>query len=179
MQVKLFEARYAQKIATLLNNYLPFEEENENTVLQAGGIQYICVDGEEVIGYIAGYLIEDARNELPYFESELTQLRSIITEKTTFYTSHLVVNPDYRGQGIGRALVEAYDNAVKEQADAVISVGWVKSDTNSWDAEKLFANIGLSRFIYIHEYFKPYDVYCPSCDWRCICDADIYYKVYK
>ena len=179
MQVKLFEARYAQKIATLLNNYLPFEEENENTVLQAGGIQYICVDNDEVIGYIAGYLIEDARNEFPYFEQELTQLRLVTTEKATFYTSHLVVNPNYRGQGIGRALVEAYDKAAKEQAEAVISVGWVKSDTNSWDAEKLFATFGLSRFIYIDEYFKPYDVYCPSCDGRCVCDADIYYKVYK
>ena len=178
MQVKLFEPRYAQAVATLLNNFLPFEEENEQTILQAGGIQYIAVDEEEVIGYIAGYFIEDAHNEFPYFEQKLLSLRTISEAKATYYTSHLVVNPSYRGQGIGRTLVEAYNQAVQKQADAMISVGWVKSDTNHWDAEKLFKKIGLSRYIYINEYFKPYNVYCPSCDGVCFCDADIYYKEY-
>ncbi|MCH7321492.1 GNAT family N-acetyltransferase [Solibacillus sp. MA9] len=178
MQVKLFEARYANSVAILLNKYLPFEEENENTVLQAGGIQYICVANEEVVGYIAGHLIEEAHNEFPYFEQELRGLRSLSMDKATFNTSHLVVNPSYRGQGIGRALVEAYNAAVKEQADAMIVVGWVKSDTNRWEAEKLFTKIDLTRFIYLDKYFKPYEVYCPSCAGLCYCDADIYYKAY-
>ena len=176
MQVKQYESQYAERVAKLLNEHLPFQEENTQTVEQAGGVRYIYVDGEEVVGYIAGYEPQNLKEEMPYFEDELHEIHEVARKKTTFYTSHLVVHPDYRGSGIGRALVAAYMEKVAQIADALIAVGWVKSDTGKWDAEKLFAAFGLETFCYIPQYFKPYEVYCPSCQTICYCDAHIYYK---
>ena len=58
-------------------------------------------------------------------------------EGVSFYTSHLVVHPKARGKGVGKQLVASYMNEVEKQADAVVVVGWVKSDTNTWDALSL------------------------------------------
>ena len=175
MQVKPYEAQYAESVAKLLNDHLPFQEENAITVEEAGGVRYVYVDGEEVVGYIAGYELQNSKEEMPYFEDELYELHQVAQKKTTFYTSHLVVHPHYRGAGIGRSLVAAYMEKVEQIADVLIVVGWVKSDTGKWDAEKLFAAFGLESFRYIPQYFKPYEVYCPSCKTLCYCDAHIYW----
>ena len=58
MNIKKLEATYASQVATLLNEHLPFEEENEQTILQAGGIQLIALVDDKVVGYIAGYEIQ-------------------------------------------------------------------------------------------------------------------------
>ena len=175
MQIKQYESQYAERIAKLLNEHLPFQEENAQTVEQAGGVRYVYIDGEEVVGYIAGYELQNSKEEMPYFEDELHEIHQAAEKKTTFYTSHLVVHPDYRGAGIGRSLVAAYMEKVAQIADVLIVVGWVKSDTGKWDAEKLFAAFGLESFRYIQQYFKPYEVYCPSCKTLCYCDAHIYW----
>ena len=175
MQVKLYEAQYAERVAKLLNEHLPFQEENAQTVQEAGGVRYVYIDGEEVVGYIAGYELQNSKEEMPYFEDELHEIHQVAEKKTTFYTSHLVVHPDYRGAGIGRSLVAAYMEKVAQIAEVLIAVGWVKSDTGKWDAEKLFASFGLEPFRYIPQYFKPYEVYCPSCNALCYCDAHIYW----
>ena len=176
MQVKLYESQYAERVATLLNEHLPFQEENAVTVDEAGGVRYVYVDGEEVIGYIAGFKPKNLKEEMPYFEDELYEIHQVAAEKSTFYTSHLVVHPDYRGAGIGRSLVAAYMEKVAQIAEVLITVGWVKSDTGKWDAEKLFAAFGLEPFCYVPQYFKPYEVYCPSCKELCYCDSHIYWK---
>ena len=176
MQVRQYEAQYAERVAKLLNEHLPFQEESAETVEAAGGVRYIYVDGEEVIGYIAGYELKNSKEEMPYFEDELYEIHQAVEKKKTFYTTHLVVHPHDRGAGIGRLLVASYMEKVSQIADALIVVGWVKSDTGKWDAEKLFATFGLESFRYIPQYFKPYEVYCPSCKTLCYCDAHIYYK---
>lgn len=175
MHVKPYESQYAERVATLLNEHLPFQEENTATIEEAGGVRYVYVDGEQVIGYIAGFELQNSKEEMPYFEEELYEIHQVAKKKTTFYTSHLVVHPDYRGAGIGRSLVTAYMEKVAQIADVVIVVGWVKSDTGKWDAEKLFADFGLEPFRYIPQFFKPYEVYCPNCKALCYCDAHIYW----
>ncbi|HWK21985.1 MAG TPA: GNAT family N-acetyltransferase [Ureibacillus sp.] len=176
MQVKLYESQYAERVATLLNEHLPFQEENALTVDEAGGVRYVYVDGEEVIGYIAGFKPQNLKEEMPYFEDELYEIHRVAAQKLTFYTSHLVVHPDYRGAGIGRSLVAAYMEKVSLIAEVLITVGWVKSDTGKWDAEKLFASFGLEPLCYVPQYFKPYEVYCPSCKALCYCDSHIFWK---
>ena len=128
MQVVLYEEKYAARIADLLNDYLPFEPETAETVEQASGIRFICLDGENVIGYVAGYIIEDIHADFPYFEK------------------------------------------------TIIVVGWVQSDTNLWEAERLFTKRGCQQIAYIPRYFEPYNVYCPSCQGTCYCDANILVK---
>ena len=152
------------------------QEENAQTVDEAGGVRYVYVDGEEVIGYIAGFKPQNLKEEMPYFKDELYEIHQVAARKSTFYTSHLVVHPDYRGAGIGRSLVAAYMEKVAQIAEVLITVGWVKSDTGKWDAEKLFAAFGLESFCYVPQYFKPYEVYCPSCKALCYCDSHIYWK---
>ena len=57
-------------------------------------------------------------------------------------------------------------------ADGSSAVG-----TNTWDAEKLFLSHNFTDKLYINRYFEPYNVYCPSCQGTCYCDANIVWKI--
>lgn len=175
MNVIRYEQRFAAAIATLLNEHLPFQPESEQTVDAAGGIRYVAIIDEKVVGYIAGYEIEQFEQEFPYFEAELQPLRDRMTN-TTIYTSHFVVDPAYRKRGIGSALVAAYMEEAEALAELLVVVGWVQSDTNTWAAEKQFVQAGFQSYRYIERYFEPYNVYCPSCEGTCYCDAHIVVK---
>lgn len=175
MILRKFEQRDAIQIAHLLNRYLPFEEENEDTVKAAHGIRFVCESEGELVGYIAGIIMNDSYDEMPYYREELAALHEKAACCRTVYTTHLVVHPHFRGAGIGRKLVDAYMAEVKQQAELLIVVGWVQSDTGLWDAEGLFVRAGLKPFMYINHYFEPYKVYCPNCAAICYCDAHIHY----
>lgn len=173
MQIARYEQQYAAHIAELLNRYMPFQPEDAKTVDEAGGIRYVALIDGEVVGYIAGYVIEQAAEEFPYFDDELTALKQHITQHTTLYASHFVVNPNYRKRGIGSQLVEAFMTEAKSVAETIVVVGWVQSDTNKWAAERQFLAQGFTSYRYIKRYFEPYNVYCPNCDGTCYCDAHI------
>lgn len=175
MFIRKFNAQDAEKIAVLLNEHLPFQEESAQTVLDADGIRYVCEYEDKIIGYIAGIELNDSREEMPFFERELLTLHEKVRMKKTMYTTYLVVHPAFRGQRIGRQLVEAYMGEVKRMAQLLIVVGWVQSDTNRWDAERLFTSTGLKPYRYIRRYFEPYHVYCPNCNGNCYCDAHIHW----
>ena len=177
MNILPYEKKYAQQIADLLNNYLPFLPETAETVDQAGGVRFICLDEQnQVVGYIAGYEITNYEAEFPFFEERLGDLKSLILSGTSYYTSHFVVHPTNRRMGIGSRLVKAYVEKVEQLAENIIVVGWVQSDTNSWAAEKSFVHYGLEPFKYIPRYFEKYEVDCPSCQGLCYCDAHIFIK---
>ena len=179
MKIIAYERQYAKQVADLLNNFLPFQEENEQTIDEAGGVQLLAVEDGEVIGYIAGYAIKDVSEEFPYFEEELQPLLTDLRKGVSYYTSHLVVHPKARGKGIGKQLVASYMDAVKQNADVIVVVGWVKSDTNTWDAEKQFMAHGFTNKLYMKRYFEPYNVYCPSCAGTCYCDANIVWEILR
>ena len=177
MHILPYKTKYAADIASLLNNYLPFEPESAETVQQAGGIRFLCIDeNEQVIGYIAGYEIESFHKDFPYFQTELQPLAKLIATGTSFYTSHFVVHPDHRKKGIGTKLVTAYLEALQQITKSIIVVGWVQSDTNQWAAERQFTQQGFESFIYMPRYFEPYEVDCPNCHGMCYCDAHIFVK---
>ena len=173
--IRPFDNDDAVQIAHLLNCYLPFEEENEETIKKAEGIRYVCEDKGQIIGYIAGITLSNSYDEMPYHQLELQALHDKAAHYKTIYTTHLVVHPDYRGAGIGCQLVDAYMTEVKKQAQLLIVVGWVKSDSGRWDAERLFTKVGLKSFCYISRYFEAYNVYCPNCSGVCYCDAHIHW----
>ena len=175
MNIIPYTSHYAEQIATLLNRFLPFEPENAATVEAAGGIRFLCVEDEQIIGYIAGYTIEKSTEEFPYFGDVLQPLHEKIAAKSTLYSSHFVVHPNFRQRGIGKALVQAYMDAAKAQVEAVVVVGWVQSDTAQWAAKRQFLAYPFVREAYIARYFERYEVYCPNCNGTCFCDADIYY----
>lgn len=178
MQVVSYEPKYAASVAELLNKYLPFELETAETVEQAGGIRFVCITNEEVIGYVAGYIMENFNEDFPYFHEPLSNLRAIVTnsQSESVYTSHFVVNPAYRKQGIGTKLVSTFMEKAEQVARTIVVVGWVQSDTNTWEAERLFLKHGFHQEVYIERYFEPYEVYCPSCQGMCYCDANILLK---
>lgn len=173
MQIIPYEQQYAAQIAGLLNRYMPFQPEDAKTVHEAGGIRYIAIIDEQVVGYIAGYEMKDINDDFPYFEVELTSLKDQIRSIKAVYTSHFVVNPNFRMRGIGTLLVKKYVNEAKKIAELIVVVGWVQSDTKKWAAERQFLAQGFTSYRYIHEYFKPYTVYCPNCKGLCHCDAHI------
>ncbi|MER1985169.1 MAG: GNAT family N-acetyltransferase [Solibacillus sp.] len=172
-----YEKKYAAQIATLLNNFLPFEPETVDTVHNAGGLRFLYVnEADEVIGYIAGHKIKDYEANFPYFKRELNALKLLVTKDTTYYTSHFVVHPNARRQGIGTQLVDMYTSAASRIAKTIVTVGWVQSDTNNWAAEHQFKKAGFEPFVYMPRYFEPYSVDCPSCGGLCHCDAHIFIK---
>ena len=173
MRIIPYEKKYAEQIAVLLNTFLPFQIETSQTVDEAGGVRFLCVHENDVIGYIAGYPITNYNEDFPYFEEQLMNLKLLVTAGTTYYSSHFVVNPAYRQRGIGTKLVEAYMQAVRSVANAVVVVGWVQSDTNRWAAQRQFEQQDFTSVVYITRYFEPYNVYCPSCAGTCYCDAHI------
>lgn len=176
MHIIPYEKQYAERIAVLLNTFLPFQPEAAQTIDDAGGVRFLCVHDQNVIGYIAGYPITDYNEDFPFFEEELVAIQQLVDTGTTYYSSHFVVNPAYRQRGIGTKLVEAYLQAVKSVAKAVVVVGWVQSDTKRWAAQKQFEQQGFTSVVYIDRYFEPYDVYCPNCAGTCYCDAHIFTK---
>lgn len=176
MHVIPYHSQYAAQIATLLNDHLPFQPEDAQTVDAAGGIRFVALIDEQVVGYIAGYIITDYEEDFPYFKEQLSTLKDIVTSGPSVYASHFVVDPSFRKRGIGSALVEAFMRAAEQQADAIVVVGWVQSDTNKWAAERQFMQYGFESFAYMKRYFEPYSVYCPSCDGLCYCDAHIVVK---
>ena len=179
MQVIPYHSKYAAQVAELLNTFLPFEIETADTVEQSGGVRFICVNvDDEVIGYIAGHEIKKFADDFPYFQSELKEIESTAQKGVTYYSSHFVVNPTYRQQGLGGRLVLAYMQALSEIARAVVAVGWVQSDTGKWAASRQFEQHGFNQVTYIPRYFEAYQVYCPSCAGTCYCDADIWLKVF-
>ena len=179
MQVLSYETKYAAQIADLLNNYLPFEPESAETVEQAGGIRFLCVNElHQVIGYIAGYEIKSFEQAFPFFHDSLADVKDLIEQGPTYYSSHFVVHPHYRKLGLGSKLVEAYMQQLEKQASAVVVVGWVQSDTKKWAAERQFEQRGFTPKVYIHRYFEPYNVYCPNCAGTCYCDAHIMAKLF-
>lgn len=179
MQVTQYEQRYAAQIAALLQQYLPFEEENAQTIDALGGVRFVVVDNEEVVGFIAGYPIEHYEQQFPYFENRLMKIQQLVAQGVTYYTSHFVVHPAYRGQGLGTKLVRAYMQQVEQLAHAVVVVGWVQSDIDKWVAERQFMNEQLQSVVYIERYFEPYNVYCPNCAGSCYCDAHIVAKTFS
>lgn len=177
MKILPYEPKYAAQIAALLNEHLPFEPETAQTVHDAGGLRFIYVnDADEVVGYIAGYKIKNFNEDFPYFKQALNALKLLVTNDTAYYTSHFVVHPKARRQGIGRQLVDMYTQAASRIAKTIVTVGWVQSDTNKWAAEQQFAQAGYTPFIYMPRYFEPYEVACPSCHGLCYCDAHIFVK---
>ncbi|MEK4627451.1 MAG: GNAT family N-acetyltransferase [Solibacillus sp.] len=177
MQIISYNSNYAEQIATLLNNYLPFEPESAQTVDQADGVRFICVTNtNEVIGYIAGYLIQNFDADFPYYKEELSNLAEYVSEHLCMYSSHFVVHPNYRNKGIGSKLVTAYVEAAQQIAQSIIVVGWVQSDINKWAAKAQFLKHGFTSFKYMPRYFEPYEVHCPSCGGLCYCDAEIFVK---
>lgn len=176
MNVTHYTKQHAASIAHLLNEHLPFQPEDEQTVHEAGGVRFVALIEEQVVGYIAGYKIETFDEEFPYFKEELAPLRTQLTAESSMYVSHFVVNPTFRRRGIGSALVEAFMKEAEKQVDTIVVVGWVQSDTNAWAAEKQFMQHGFTKHTYIKHYFEPYDVYCPSCNGMCYCDANIVIK---
>ncbi|OBW59443.1 histone acetyltransferase [Solibacillus silvestris] len=177
MNIYPYEKKYAVQIAALLNDFLPFEPETDNTVDQAGGIRYVSInEHNEVVGYIAGYEIQDFNKEFPYFHEELQSLKEQVTTGISYYTSHFVVHPNERKKGIGTNLVRAYLEAAQPIAKTIVTVGWVQSDTNRWAAERQFTTQGFEPFVYMPRYFEPYNVDCPSCKGLCYCDAHIFVK---
>ena len=177
MNILPYEQKYATQIAKLLNDFLPFEPETATTVHSAGGLRFLCTnDAGEVIGYIAGHPIQDYETDFPYFKQELQALKLLVMKDTTYYTSHFVVHPNARRQGIGTQLVDIYTKAVSRIAKTIVTVGWVQSDTNAWAAEHQFKKAGYEPFIYMPRYFEPYQVDCPSCKGLCYCDAHIFIK---
>lgn len=101
MNIYPYEKKYAVQIAALLNDFLPFEPETANTVDQAGGIRYVSInEHNEVVGYIAGYEIQNFNKEFPYFHEELQSLKEQVTTGISYYTSHFVVHPNERKKGL-------------------------------------------------------------------------------
>ena len=176
MFIKELQQKQAIEVAQLLNDFLPFEEESEKTINEAGGIQLVAIENEEIIGYIAGVHVEKFEQAFPYDFPQLQTVAEDFEGGKTFYTSHLVVHPKMRGKGIGTKLVKQYMEKVQHEAERLVVVGWVKSDTKMWDAEKQFKAHQFEREIFIPQYFEPYNVYCPNCNGKCICDATILYK---
>jgi predicted N-acetyltransferase YhbS len=172
--IRPLEKKDAEQVANLLNNFLPFQPETEQTILSAKGIQLVYEHEQEIVGYIAGIVLHDSYAEMPYYEALLQPLHETAKKEVTYYTTHLVVHPTMRGQGVGNQLVNTYLKAVKQVATFLIVVGWVQSDVNRWTAEKLFVQAGLTPFVYIPRYFEPYNVYCPNCQGTCYCDAHIH-----
>ncbi len=64
------------------------------------------------------------------------------TEPGEYYLDSIGVLPDYRGQGVGRALIESF--CAKAFAEGHCRVGLIV-DFDNPDAEKLYASLGFKR----------------------------------
>ena len=91
---------------------------NEKADIEGNRI-FIAKDGEDVIGYLFGYLEKSERST------------SIMPDGTpVFEVEELYVKPEYRSKGIGKMLFAYAESAVRNEADYIM----LSTATKNWGA---------------------------------------------
>ena len=91
---------------------------NEKADIEGNRI-FIAKDGEEVVGYLFGYLEKSERST------------SIMPDGTpVFEVEELYVKPEYRSKGIGKMLFSHVESAVRNDADYIM----LSTATKNWRA---------------------------------------------
>ena len=91
---------------------------NEKADIEGNRI-FIAKDGEEVVGYLFGYLEKSERST------------SIMPDGTpVFEVEELYVKPEYRSKGIGKMLFSHVESAVRNDADYIM----LGTATKNWRA---------------------------------------------
>lgn len=101
-------------------------------LLSGNRITYVCKDGDEFIAEIS--LVKEM-NDADY-----------TIPNRRVYISHLVVRPEYRRQGIGKALVDFITEKAKALGYSEMSVG---VDLDNYPALKLYIETGFNKALYI------------------------------
>ena len=91
---------------------------NENADIEGNRV-FVAKDGEEIIGYLFGYLEKSERST------------SIMPDGTpVFEVEELYVIPEYRSNGIGKMLFSHAEAAVRKEADFIM----LSTATKNWKA---------------------------------------------
>jgi ribosomal protein S18 acetylase RimI-like enzyme len=106
-----------QPSVTLENNYWDYLH---SQCAQKRGRIFVAMADTEVCGFVAGWIDEDAAN--------------LITTLHRFgYISDISIAPDFRGQGIGRKLMNEIEAYLKEQGVTVVKVGVLAKNSGAHD----------------------------------------------
>jgi ribosomal protein S18 acetylase RimI-like enzyme len=131
----------------------------------------------ETVGYIYFYLTElahiarDAKihpNLLPPFCSDLQERMGKLQS--------VAVREDHRGKGLAVQMVQfALEQLRRRNASAVFSVCWKMGQVVP--LEKTLQDCGFSFLTEAEKvWFHEEALFCPYCNGRCHCNAEIYYK---
>lgn len=159
-------------VVTILNKYLSFGLANDISVADtlAKCLTYVYIVDSEIKGYVCARKL--SANDFVLTKEEKDSLYCI---PDSYIITHLVVDDSCRKKGIGKELIKEVLNTIDTQYK-IYALGWIKSDSNKWEAETIFKSLGFKPNLYINEYFAREGYYCDICKSTCSCSASIYSK---
>ncbi len=138
---------------------------------------YILKDnGHSLIGYVYFKIEEKGKMheeiKLSTKEEEILKAKS----KKVGKLQSISLKTEFRGKGLSEKLIEFFLSILKSlNIDLAYAVCWKKGDYVP--LQKAMDSTG---FVYLKEekefWYNNSELYCPFCQGRCHCDAEIYYK---
>lgn len=177
-KIREAEIKDCESIVEILNKYLSFglckDTQIIKDILNKNVFNYVCEYNNLIIGYISCKIV-DIEND---FDVNINDYIDI-NKSNNYIITHVVVEPNFRLMGIGKILLQAITDKIvllNNDISYIFCIGWVRSDTKIWDAEKLFLFYSFFKLAYIKSYFSINDseLPCPYCKKYCKCDGTIY-----
>ena len=106
------------------------------------------------------------------------QVRMLAGDAVVYTGDALLVVPEFRKQGVDRAMLEACRARLRERgATYVLYELWVHPDgrvpaRHTVERYRQVIDLGLHRDFYVD--FDHYGYYCPICGQKCKCSAHLY-----
>lgn len=103
----------------------------------------IYIVDSEIQGYVCARKLSDN-----YFVLTKEENDSLCCVPDSYIITHLVVDDIYRKRGIGKELIKEVLNTIDHQYK-IYALGWIKNDSNKWEAETIFKSLWFKQNLYI------------------------------
>ncbi|WP_422122338.1 GNAT family N-acetyltransferase [Planococcus sp. X10-3] len=179
-EIRMVLPRDLADITKILNTSLSFGLATTSRLVQKvnSPLSLSMIKDGSVIAYISAKELRDLEKEFLFHEDIIEVVKTKFEVNKSIIVTHIVVDEQYRNQGLGSILLETLLSNSKFHN--YFTVGWEKRSSKKWDAEKIFKKEGFEIIFYKENYWLRdsllNDYSCPYCNTGCLCSAKICFK---
>ena len=166
-----------EQVVQLLNQYLSFGLMNDmylHRIIDTGWIYAVKNQGK-IIACATMCPLEE-HDFLEHDQARVSILK-IKQDIPAYLFAHMVVDPNYRGKGIAKQLMEHMHQSLPIPS-MVVGIGWVQPQ--GWEAEPLLTRWGYQTHQIIPAFWfeesRRVNATCQHCSVYCECSAHIVYQ---